>query len=229
MSESQIRRGLERQVEERRRLLSEGRRSRGWKAGFGAPSALEKFGLDGPLLGFMTDATVLDDGARVDIGTWKRPVAEPELAMWIGEDLEGDGDDEKARAAIAALSPAIELADVDPPPEAVEDILAANIFHRGVIFGDRDPDRRGGVLDGLEARIRIDGDPVEPPAHLEELTGRIPRILAHMAALLADHGERIRAGDVVICGSVTPPLSLSPDTTVEFELAPFSPITVHTR
>lgn len=229
MSESQIRRGLERQLEDRRRMLAEGRRPLGWKAGFGAPSALEKFDLDGPLLGFMTDATVLHDNASVDIGTWKRPVAEPELAVWIGEDLEADGDETKSRAAIAALSPAIELADVDPPPEVVEEILAANIFHRGVIFGDRSPDRRGGILDGLEARIQMDGEKVEAPADLEEMTGHIPRILAHMATSLADHGERIRAGEVVICGSVTPPLALSPGSTVEFELAPFSPITVHTR
>lgn len=229
MTESQIRRGLERQLDERRRLLSEGRRPLGWKAGFGAASALERFGLDGPLLGFLTHATVLDDGARVDIEPWKTPVAEPELAVWVGQDLEADGDEEKAGAAIAALSPAIELADVHPPPEAVEDILAANIFHRGVVFGDRDPDRRGGILDGLEARIRMNEEEVEAPDDLEQLTGRIPRILAHMAALLADHGERIRAGEVVICGSVTPPLALAPGSTVEFELTPFSPITVHTR
>src|SRR5438067_3521539 len=38
-------------------------------------------------------------------------------------------------AAIAALGPAIELADLNPPPDDVEVVLAGNIFHRRVILG----------------------------------------------------------------------------------------------
>lgn len=228
MSDLRISRGLERQLQERRRLLGEGRRPIGWKAGFGAPSALDGFGLDGPLVGFMTDASLLEDGAVVSIEGWTRPVAEPELAVWIGQDVPPGGDAEQVRECISSVAPSIELADVDPPPEEVEDILAGNIFHRGVIFGPPDGSRRGGHLDGLEAHITLGGDPVEPPAALEDLTGGLPQVVSHLALLLADHGEAIRAGDVVICGSVTPPLALISATTVVFELAPFPPVTVHT-
>lgn len=228
MTQPAIRRGLTRQLETRRLILSEGHAPIGWKAGFGAPGALEGFSLPGPLVGFLTSGSRLDDGAVVSIGGWRRPVAEPELAAWIGREVPPGGDDEDVRACIASVSPAIELADVDPPPEDVEEILAANIFHRGVILGQRDTSRAGGRLDGLEARISLGGDAVESPSNLESLTGRLPRILSHLALLLADQGERIGPGDVVICGSVTPPLALSPGTTVEFELSPFPPVTVHT-
>jgi hypothetical protein len=36
----------------------------------------------------------------------------------------------------------------------------------------------------------------------------------------------MHAGDVVICGSVVPPLQLTPGSTVEFELHPMRPISV---
>lgn len=228
MNDPRIRRGLERQFRDRSRLLAEGHQPLGWKAGFGAPAARDKMGLDGPLLGFMTDGSVLADGATVDITGWARPVAEPELAVWIGGDLSEGEDAGQVREAIIALAPAIEVADVDPPPEEVEEVLAANIFHRGVVLGARDPARAGADLDGLQPRITVDGDEVEPPTDMEHLTGRLVDVVSHLAGLALAAGEQIRAGDVVICGSITPPLSLFPGAEVEFHLAPFDPISVRT-
>ncbi|MFP3913860.1 MAG: fumarylacetoacetate hydrolase family protein [Actinomycetota bacterium] len=228
MSDGRIERGLGRQLAERQRLLDGGQTHLGWKAGFGSASILEKFDLDGPLVGFMTSASVVADGSVVDIGGWQRPVAEPELAVWVDRDVPAGGDEEQVRACISALAPAIELADVYPPPEDVEEVLAANVFHRGVILGEADPHRRGAHLDGLEPGSRLDSQEVEAPADLEALTGRLPSVVSHLAALLADRGETIAAGDVVICGSVVPPLSLSPGATAQFQLAPFPALTVHT-
>lgn len=226
MTDRRIDRGLMRQLDLRRQMLVAGHEPLGWKAGFGAAAALERFSLDGPLVGFMTTATLLADGATVNIDGWSRPVAEPELAVWIGRDVPPGGHADEVRECISSLAPAIELADVDPPPDRVEEILAANIFHRGVIFGTEDNTRAGGILDGLEAQIRLGGESVEPPSDLESLTGQLPQVLSHLALLLAEQGERIRSGDVVICGSVTPPLALSPGTRVEFDLSSFTPVTV---
>ena len=79
MSDSRVSRGLARQLARRTELISAGRSHLGWKAGFGAPASLERFDLDGPLIGFMTDASVIADGADVDITGWGRSVAEPEI------------------------------------------------------------------------------------------------------------------------------------------------------
>jgi 2-keto-4-pentenoate hydratase len=38
----------------------------------------------------------------------------------------------------------------------------------------------------------------------------------------------MKSGDVVICGSVVPPIALAPGARVEFELHPMSPISVST-
>lgn len=228
MSESELTRGLERQLEIRAGLLSDGAKPLGWKAGFGASDWLARFGLDGPLVGFLTDASVIPDGALVDISAWTRAVAEPELAVRLGADLDPPLDEETTRAAIASIGPAIELAAIDPPPESVEAILTGNIFHRGVILGRPDPARAGADLGGLVARIRPEGQEETRTDKLEDLTGRVVSVVTHLASLLAAHGEMMRSGEIVICGSVVPPIALSRGARVEFELSPMPAISVQT-
>ena len=45
----------------------------------------------------------------------------------------------------------------------------------------------------------------------EVLTGKLPDIVAHVANTLAAYGEKLSAGDVIITGSITPPIMLEPD------------------
>jgi 2-keto-4-pentenoate hydratase len=155
-------------------------------------------------------------------------VAEPEIAVNLGGDLEPPFDEETTRGAIASIGPAIELADIDPPPETVEGILTGNIFHRGVILGAPDPARAGADLGGLEARVRPKGQEEIRTDQLESLTGKLVHVVTHLATQLAANGVTIRSGEIVICGSVVPPIALSPGTKMEFELSPMPAISVQT-
>jgi 2-keto-4-pentenoate hydratase len=226
VNDRSIHRGLQRQLENRRRLLDQGGRRLGWKAAFGAPASLEQFGLDGPLVGFMTDRSIVESRAEVDIADWTRAVAEPEIVVYLDDDLPAGADDGQVRSAIGAVGAAIELADIFQPPDDIESALAVNVFHQSVILGEPDRSRSGADLSGLEAQVRVDGAVIAVTRDVEALTGRIPRVLSHLSGLLAGHGEGIRAGDVVICGSVVPPFGLSSGTTFEFELRPLAPISV---
>ncbi len=152
---------------------------------------------------------------------------EPEIAISIGRDLAGGGDRADAAAAIAALSPAIELADADLPFDNPEAILKRNIFQRHVIVGDPDPLRAGGSTAGLTARVfRRDAE----AAHTtdpEAATGKLVDIVRHVADLLAAFGERLSAGDIVIGGSVVPPLLIEADeTAMAYALEPIGGISV---
>jgi 2-keto-4-pentenoate hydratase len=209
-------------------MLAQGARPVGWKVGFGAPASLELMRIDAPLLGFMTDATVLESGARVATGSWERGIVEFEVAVYLGEDLGGSATSEQAVGAIAAVGPAIELANIDLPLEAdgVEDIVAGDIFHKAVIFGEPDPERTGLDITGLVARILIDGEPRAATTELEAITGPYPWIVATVAGTLAAHGERLRRGDVIITGSVVPPIPVIEGAEFTFALDPFAPISV---
>lgn len=222
-----IRRGMAEQLAKRRARIAAGEKPLGWKVGFGAPAMMEKLGISAPLVGFLMQRALIPSGGSASLAGWANPIAEPEIAVHIGGDLPGGGDRAAAAAAIAALGPAIELADADLPFEDPEAILKGNIFQRHVILGERDASRAGGSTAGLTARVFRRDAQVAQTSDPEAATGKIVDIVRHVADLLAAFGERLSAGDIVIAGSVVPPLLVEPDeTSVAYALDPVGRISV---
>lgn len=218
----QIDRGIDRQLAHRRQLLAEGVTAIGWKAAFGAPAAQARLGLDGPLLGFMTERTVLENGVRVDVTGWAGPLAEPELAVWLGADLSGPVTEDEVREAVRAIGPAIELAD--PASEDVEEALAESGFHRGVILGER---REGIDAADLAAEVVVDGE-ARTVDDVQAVTGPVTAVIAHLCRHLSRHDLGMAAGEVVICGALMPPVSFVPGTVFEYRLGDMQPVSVST-
>jgi 2-keto-4-pentenoate hydratase len=219
--DQRVRRGMERQLEVRRRMLDEGARPIGWKLGLGTPGAMEKLGTTAPLIGFLTDRGLLGSGASRAIGGWGKPMAEPEVAIHIERDVPGGADEAEAAAAIGAIGAAIELVDLADSSDIAE-ILAGDIFHRHVVLGPAD----AALGDGLRGEIRLgSADPksVDDPY---ALTGRPAKVVAHVATHLAAFGETLRAGEVVIAGSILPALAVAPGDRLRYRLAPLGELTV---
>lgn len=225
--DERIQRGMERQLALRRGRLNAGERSIGWKVGLGSPSAMESLGIRGPLIGFLTDRVVVASGSNVSIKGWMKPAIEPEIAVYIGRELGLEDNRRTVRAAVEAIGPAIELADVDPPPTDVEAILAGNIFNRHVILGEADRSRAGGALGGLTARIHRDNAELASTNDLQALTGDLIEIVRHVGAVLSHFGEALRPGDVVIAGSIVPPIWAETSVNFRYELEPLDVIAVH--
>ena len=221
-----ITRGMQRQAELRARRIQAGGKLIGWKVGFGAPAAQQRMKLSGPLIGFLLDRAVLPSGGRVSVAQWHKPVAEPEIAVHIGRDLPANADEAAVRTAIAALAPAIEIADVDGPTDDVESVLAGDIFQRHVVFGKPDAARAGARLDGLRGQVTRSGEAVDLPADLEANTGRLVDIVGQVASLAARYGDGLRAGQVIIAGSVVPPLFVTAGESVAFTLDPIDTVSV---
>src|SRR4051812_49083230 len=213
-----IARGMEKQLATRRARIAAGEKPLGWKVGLGAPPAMERLNIKAPLVGFMMQTSLIPNGSTVSFGGWTKPVAEPEIAVHMGQDLPGGADRAATTAAIAALGPAIELADLNPPPDDVEVTLAGNIFHRHVILGPPDPTRAGARLDGLVGHVFRRGALSAKQESVEALIGEMIGIVQHVAGTLAAYGERLRARDVIITGSIVPPPFIEPDET-EFAYA----------
>ena len=47
----------------------------------------------------------------------------------------------------------------------------------------------------------------------EALTGKVPDLLVHLADMLGAFGEKLNAGEIVICGSTVPPPLIEADET----------------
>ena len=95
------------------------------------------------------------------------------------------------------------------------------------MFGPRRPIDMPGGLSKLTGQVTLAGRDIAVPADLESNTGRLLEILQQVAATLAAFGEKLRAGDVVIAGSTTPPLMLGPgDELLRWELRPIGVVAV---
>jgi 2-keto-4-pentenoate hydratase len=220
-------RGMTAQLKLRRQRLEVGDEPLGWKVGFGAPAILKQFNIGGPLVGFLTQNARITNGGTVSLAGWTKPVAEPEVAVHIGSDLAAGATLEAAAAAIAGISPAIELADLHEPATDPERILSHDIYQRHVVLNGSTPARAGAAADGLTCRLIRRGAEVACTTDPQANTGRWVDIVSHVANVLAAFGERLRAGEVIITGSVVPPIAIEPDeNNLAFALDPVGAISV---
>ena len=222
-----IKAGMTAQLAQRRSRIAAGEKPLGWKVGFGAPAAMEKLQLSAPLFGYLMQGALLPSGATASVKGWTQPVAEPEIGARLGADLAPGSDAAAARAAIASLTPAIELADLEfsATDAEVEKILVRNIFQRHVLLSDKS--RAGGDTSGLSTRVFRRGKLAAETATPEAITGKVADVLVHLADLLGAFGDRLRAGDLVICGSTVPPPFIEADETeFNYTLAPIGDVSV---
>ena len=213
MSEDErVTRGMKSQLAERRRRLARDDRGLGWKLGFGTPAAMEKLGIDAPLVGYLLQSARLESRAVVDITNWDNPRLEPEIVARVGED-----------GGIAAIGAAIELIDLDPGEGDPEAILAADIFQRHVLLG---PVTEGASVADVSLRLSVNGEETVSADDVSEATGDLDGLVAHVARTLEAAGESLERGDMVICGSIVPALEIAPGDEVEVALAPLGSLVV---
>jgi 2-keto-4-pentenoate hydratase len=222
-----IKSGMQQQLHSRRELMAVGKKPLGWKLAFGGPAAMERLRINAPLVGFLMADAVAVSGSTISFAGWKKPAAEPELTVYMDKDLASGDSREATMDAIAGLGPAIELADVDHPSDDVEGTLARNIYQRHVVLGGCDTKHAGGSLSGLNARVFRNGAEMANTSDFEELTGELITIVGHVANLLAHFGETLRAGQIIIAGSMTPPIWVEAGESIGFHLEPQQPISIN--
>jgi 2-keto-4-pentenoate hydratase len=180
--------------------LAGGALSVGWKIGINASALQAHFGLSGPVVGYLTDATVHEPGVPIDIASWTHPALEVEVAIRIGSD-----------GAVAALAPALELVDLNLGFDEIEPILAGNVFHRGVIFG---PELVEPEVRDLQVEVRRAGERVASG----QLTEQPAVTVGVVRSFLDAHGATLMPGERIIAGSLIAPMAVAPgdDITVSF-------------
>jgi 2-keto-4-pentenoate hydratase len=225
--DARVVRGMRAQLALRRQRLDAGDAPLGWKVGFAAPAMLKRLNITGPLVGFLTRAARVQSGGSVSLAGWVKPVAEPEIAVHIGRDVSAGADHAIAKAAIAGISPAIELVDLTAPPEDPERILSANIYQRHVVLDGGGPARAGSASDGLTCRVIRRASEFARTSDPQDNTGEWVGIVRHVADVLAAFGEQLRSGEIIITGSVVPPLTIEPgEDVIAFEVDPIGAVNV---
>jgi hypothetical protein len=152
----------------------------GWKLGMGER---ERIG-DGPVVGHLTSATLLEPGSEWPAGDAVALHADAELAVEIGPD-----------GGVGGYGAALELVDLDPALDEPGAIVAGNVFHRALAMGPLD---HGMPPARPEGRLIVNGELRASGTFDEDL----PTVLSRVAGLLETMGERLLAGDRVITGSI---------------------------
>jgi 2-keto-4-pentenoate hydratase len=166
-----------------RAALDAGARRVGWKIALGIEEVEALIGPE-PALGHLTTATLLEPGGTYRGARADRELrAETELAIEVGRD-----------GAIAGLAVALEIVDTGRPPDGMEGIVAANVFHRAVAFGATRADARA---QGACARLLVGGEVREAAAVTADPAATVRAI----ERLLAAAGQRLEPGERILAGS----------------------------
>jgi len=197
-------RGLEAQAGRLRERIAAGERRAGWKIGINDPGVQRALGIRAPVIGHLTSATVVADGASHSLTGATLAAIEPEVAVHVGEG-----------GRIAALGVALEVIDVDRPFDDLEAILAGNVFHRAAVLGSSVK----GVTDlaGRTGRMTRDGGE-ETTIDVAQAALDPAEVVDLVAGYLEAIGETLRAGEVIIAGSLVTAIPLHGHERVTLEI-----------
>jgi 2-keto-4-pentenoate hydratase len=208
----------------------------GFKIGATGRRMQEYLAIDHPCAGFMARADLHRSGVALPHATFRNLAVECELAVRLARDLPvGPCTEAAAREAVGELFAAIEIVEnrYGAPPigdvaaVGTPTLIADQFYHTAAVLGAPAADWRALDLVGIVGRALVDG--VERNAGRgEELLGHPLRGLAWLAGspVAAAFGG-LRAGHVVMLGSVTPPVWISGPCVVEMRFDGLAPVAVH--
>ena len=96
-----------------------------------------------------------------------------------------------------------------------------------MVLSGETPARAGAAAHGLMCRVKRRGREFARTDDPQANTGKWIDIVRHVADVLAACGERLRSGEIIITGSVVPPLAIEPgEDAIAFEVDPIGGVAV---
>lgn len=215
------------QLAQVRRWTAGGNRVLGRKVGLTSHAMQTQMNVSQPDFGHLMDDMFFAENVSIPHDRFLQPRAEPEVAMILGRDLAGpDVTVGAAAAAVDMVLPALEIIDsrITDWKIGIVDTIADNASGGGVVLGGtarrvQDVDlrlggcllHRNGQLAGTGAGGAVLGSPLNS--------------LAWLANVLGERGEGLRAGQVVLPGSITASIPLAPGDVVTAAFAGIGSVT----
>lgn len=185
-------------------LVERGERVIGWKVGLTNAAFQQAWGMTEPVSAFMLGSGVFSSGDAVPAARFAGLGLEIEVAFQLRADLAGPGvTAASALLAVEGALPAFELIDVrySGKPRAV-DLVADGVFANAIVLG-RPLTPVGGLDLALEGMVYEENGHIAATATAAEVLGNPLVSLAWLANALGRRGRGLRAGDVVLSGSIS--------------------------
>jgi 2-keto-4-pentenoate hydratase len=189
----------------------------GYKIGLTVKRMQEMCGIDSPIAGIVFQDRVHKSGAKLRASDYGRLGLEFEIAVRMARDLEHNGGApglSDVAEAVDAVCPAFEIIDdrhADYGDLEIRSVIADNAWNAGIVLGDFVkpwPD-----LTAIEGVVSVDGEVVDR-GFGRDVLGHPFHSVAWLAVHLAQTGAKLRAGDVVMTGSLA--LTRFPDAACKY-------------
>ena len=193
---------LQRQLEQA--LVGRGECVVGYKVGFTTAALQERHGVTEPVLGFLLASGVFGSGDAVPLSRFVALGVEVEVAFLLGSDLAGPGvTSASALLAVDGALASFELIDfrLSGTPRGV-DVVADGVYANAIVLG-RPLTPVSGLDLALEGVVFEQDGQIVGTQPAAEVLGNPLVSLAWAANTLGKMGRSLRAGDIVLTGSIS--------------------------
>lgn len=206
------------QAEWVRQKRGAGDRVVGWKIGLTSKAMQAALSINIPDSGVLLQSMIFENGTDIPAGRFIQPRIEAEIAFVMKAPLTANGlTGEAILAATDYIVPALEILDTritrkDPRSgraRTVLDTIADNAANAGIVLGNPVHDFRNLDLRWVGAIVSKDGEVEETGLGAGVLDDPLLAV-SWLAERLADHGETIEAGQIVLSGSFVRPVEAPP-------------------
>ncbi|MEL7098342.1 MAG: 2-oxo-hept-4-ene-1,7-dioate hydratase [Pseudomonadota bacterium] len=199
----------------------------GWKIGLTSRAMQMALNIDIPDSGVLLSDMLFADGAEVPAGRFIQPRVEAEIAFVMKDAIGGE---DVTRADVLAatdyVAPSLEILDTrilraDPAtgqPRKVFDTISDNAANAGVVLG---AERHAtGDLRWVGAIVERDGTVEETGLGAGVLNDPVESVV-WLARRMAQYGQRIEPGHIVLSGSFIRPIECPPGTQIAADFGTF--------
>jgi 2-oxo-hept-3-ene-1,7-dioate hydratase len=204
------------QGEWRRRAVSAGRRLVGHKIGLTSKAMQAATGIDEPDYGAIFDDMVYESGSVIEHGRFSTVRIEVELAFRLAEPVDGpDATLDDVLRATEYVVPALEILSsrIELAGRTIVDTISDNAAMGAMVVGDTRIGPRDVDLRWVPALLHRN-ETIEESGVAGAVLGHPGLGVAWLANKLAQHGDRLDAGELVLAGSFTRPIWVQPGDTV---------------
>lgn len=202
----------------------------GFKIGATSRRMQEYLGLPGPMAGFIAEAGLHGSGSTLSFASFLHAGVECELAVVLAQDLApGPCSNAQAAAAIGELMAGIEVVENRYGPLdvlGIPTLVADQVYHAGAVLGAPYPSWRDLDLQGLAGSVSVDGRERGTGCGADLLGDPITALAWLAASEEAAAFGGLRAGQVMMLGSICPPIWLDGPAEIVVQFAPLPSITL---
>jgi len=210
MSNTQVKiqRGMTRLLTAWRESVAGREQRLGWKVGFSMPADQQRLNLPSAMVGYLSRERSLASGQQYRASAASNLLVEPEVAILIGRDVPARAGADRAKAAIAAYTAALEMVDTTRSVnDDIEEILAGNMFHEAVVLADQRLPPNAFSREQLGLTLCVNGNEVRT-LEQQRVPENFASLICTVADILAAHGEQLQSGDWIITGAAAKPVPI---------------------